>query len=193
MKAPLLTTILCAAALPATAFAQDAADPWAVRDMHLEVGGFVGLLFPSSKHELYDWENAQHRELKSVAPDFGLRAGFFPFKYVGAELEGALMPSGAKDGAGSALIYNIRAHAVLQYPGRLTPFLVIGGGGLGISSKNEVVGSDTDAEFHWGLGAKYYITERFGCASMAATSAARGWWRTTAATAAPTTSSSCSA
>jgi outer membrane protein OmpA-like peptidoglycan-associated protein len=162
VKAPLLTTLLTLAALPAPALAQEAADPWAVQNMHLELGGFLGLFLPSSKHELYDWETAQHRALKGAAPEFGLRAGFFPLKYVGAELEGALMPTGAKDGAGSALVYGVRAHAVLQYPGRFTPFLVIGGGALGVSSKDTVVGSDTDAAFHWGLGAKYYLTQRLG-------------------------------
>ncbi len=124
-----------------------------------EIGLYLGVYLPPSDHELYD-PTLPHRELKSVNFDVGLRAGYFPFAYVGVELEGGVMLSGTDDG--SALVYTARAHVVGQYPvwQRLCPFIVLGGGMLGISSdKTDAVGSDLDGMVYWGLGAKYYLLD----------------------------------
>ena len=153
-------SVALALTLPVSAQAEE--PEWKVNDMHLEFGGCFGLLLPSSRHEFYDPSTSTHKELSSVAPDFGLRAGYFPIKYVGVEAEGALMPTGI-EGADGGLLYGLRAHAVAQYPlGRLTPFGVLGTGLFGINSNDSANGSDADPEFHVGLGAKYYFTPLIG-------------------------------
>ena len=50
----------------------------------------------------------------------------------------------------------MRGHFVGQLPfWRLAPFLVIGGGGMGVE-RNGAVGRDIDAVFHWGPGLKFF-------------------------------------
>lgn len=125
----------------------------------IELGLYLGVYLPPSDHELYD-PTLTHRELNSVNFDVGLRAGYFPFAYVGVELEGGVMLSGTEDG--SALVYTARAHVVGQYPvwQRLCPFVVLGGGMLGVSSdETDAVGSDLDGMLYWGVGAKYYLLD----------------------------------
>jgi OOP family OmpA-OmpF porin len=125
----------------------------------VELGLFGGLFFPSERHELYD-PSLEHRRLESPAPDLGVRAAFFPLRYLGAEIEGALLPVSI-DGGGSGTGYAARGHLVLQYPARISPFALVGGGALGLGSSRDELGDDTDGAFHWGLGAKVYLTDLF--------------------------------
>jgi outer membrane protein OmpA-like peptidoglycan-associated protein len=127
--------------------------------MQWEVGGFVGLLFPNKLHNLRDDKSAQ-QPYTSPALDLGLRVGFLPIKYVGLEVEGAVAPTTVKTG-GAATLFAARAHVIGQLPiGRITPFLLVGGGKMGGASRS--MGTDIDPAFHFGLGAKYAITEGFG-------------------------------
>ncbi len=122
----------------------------------VELGGFGGVLLPSNKHELYDSPNVTHQRLKKASPEVGLRLGYFPLKFFGFEIEGALMPTTTRDGDKS-LLFAGRGHLVLQMPARFTPFLVAGGGILGVKSKENALGNDIDEAAHWGLGAKFYL------------------------------------
>ena len=99
-----------------------------------------------------------HKDLGTIAPELGLRAAFFPISFLGAEAEVGLMPASV-EGDQSALLYGLRAHLIGQMPSRLTPFFVIGGGTLSVSSDEDALGDDSDMEFHWGLGAKWYATD----------------------------------
>ena len=47
----------------------------------------AGMLFPSTKHELYDDRLQPHQRLNSVAPGVGLRLAYLPIPYLGAEAE----------------------------------------------------------------------------------------------------------
>lgn len=116
-----------------------------------EVSLFGGVLFPSKDHNFHD-ENKSHQAFRSIAPDIGLRLGYFPLTFVGAELEGAVMPTRTEDDD-SAGLWAFRGHLVGQLPlYSVVPFVVAGGGRMGAGSN--AMGSDGDPLFHFGLGVK---------------------------------------
>ena len=163
LSACLLGTLVTPlASIPAQAQTKKS-DPWKVQNLHLELGAFAGFLRPSDSHELFnDGAGIEQRRLETLGLDVGARIGFYPASFFGVEVEGALMPTSLRDEDGSALLYRIGAHGVLQYPGRFSPFAVVGLSSYGISSDADVQGNDSDLVFHWGLGAKYFLTENFG-------------------------------
>jgi OOP family OmpA-OmpF porin len=124
----------------------------------IELGVWGGLLIPSARHEFYDPVDAAHFPFRIVAPDLGLRFAYLPLSFLGAEIEGGLMPT--RTDPGRALLYTVRGHAIGQLPfWRLAPFLVVGGGGMGVSAGGGSVGKDIDMSFHWGPGVKFFINE----------------------------------
>lgn len=125
----------------------------------VELGVFGGIYIPSSIHELYEYPEVTQVELSSVSLDLGGRIAYLPLCFLGLEAEFAVMPTSTETDK-SALLWGIRGHLLAQYPARLAPFLVVGGGAISISSDADAQGSDTDAIFHWGIGAKFYATER---------------------------------
>lgn len=129
---------------------------WAPRrpTRHLVEGGlYLGGFFPSSDPELYDSTQLPPTGLGTLGPLVGLRLAYFPLPFVGAEAEGGMSVLDP-DADGNAVAYNARGHLVLQWPGRLTPFLLGGGGLVGIGGN---VGDDVDRSAHWGAGLKYYV------------------------------------
>lgn len=121
-----------------------------------EIGLFGGAFFPSSKHELYELDVATHKEL-DTGPGFGLRAGLIPHRNLGVELEGAMFASSAE--GETASLYALRAHVLGQVPDLIardvTPFAVLGGGVLGVTSDSFGLGEDSDPALHAGVGVKY--------------------------------------
>jgi len=131
-------------------------------DMGFELGLFVGGFFPDKEHEFYDYRDTMQEPLEGAGPDIGLRVGFYPIRFVGAELEGDLMPFNTESGA-SALLYGVRGQIVGQLPGlepsgRFTPFVLAGFGTIGVSSDQEVLSDDADKVGHLGIGAKYQLS-----------------------------------
>jgi len=124
-----------------------------------ELGGYIGMFFPASNHELLA-SGSSHKEFDTVAATLGGRLSFLPFYFFGAEVEGAITPTTTSNDK-FAQIYHIRGHAFAQFPvwRTLCPFVLIGGGLLGVGSKASAVGSNLDLAFHWGAGAKYYIDD----------------------------------
>jgi OOP family OmpA-OmpF porin len=124
-------------------------------DMEWNVGAAFTLMFPASDHNLRH-EDERPQEY-GLAPGLAVRMAFFPIRYAGLELEGAWWHTSTKDDS-SAALFAARAHALLQLPiGRIVPFAVVGLGALGAGSNP--MGTDTDPAFHFGLGAKYALTE----------------------------------
>ncbi len=118
----------------------------------VEVGIFGGVLFPSKDHNFQD-EARPHQAFKSIAPDIGLRVGYYPLSFLGAELEGAVMPTRTKDDDESAGLWAVRGHVVGQLPMySIVPFIVAGGGRMGAGSDS--MGSDGDPAIHFGAGVK---------------------------------------
>jgi outer membrane protein OmpA-like peptidoglycan-associated protein len=133
--------------------------------MALELGIYGGLALFSKEHNLQNLETIEetqsngHQRLKTAA-DLGVRAGFYPLSWLGAEGELGVIPSQAKISGDSATIWTYRLHAIAQYPAyRLVPFLLVGAGGMNMRSNLTGLGKDSDPEFHVGVGVKYAILQ----------------------------------
>jgi outer membrane protein OmpA-like peptidoglycan-associated protein len=145
--------------LPPLAPTAEDRKPWMQQflptDSLIELGAVVGLLFPSSNHNLQS-QTLPHQSL-ATAPELGVRGAYFPIKYVGAELEYFTGFSKTQTDGQSATTWAFRGEIVGQYPAwRVTPFALLGAGRLGVFSNS--MGNDGDPLFHWGVGAKAALT-----------------------------------
>ena len=137
--------------------------PWGTEPGTWELGLYWGLFIPDSEHESYDTDitlpNGRQR-LEDVSPELGLRAGYFPFQMLGAEIEASLLPSQTQDTGDGVNLWALRGQLVLLAPTKtIVPFIAAGGGILGISSEDDVLGSDTDGTLHAGVGIKAFISQ----------------------------------
>ncbi len=115
----------------------------------VEMGIFGGVLLPSKDHN-FQQQTKPHQAFKSIAPDFGLRVGYYPLAFLGGELEAAVMPTETEDD-GSAGLWAARAHVIGQLPyWSVAPFALVGGGRMGAGSN--AMGSDGDPLLHFGVG-----------------------------------------
>ena len=95
------------------------------------------------------------------SPQFGLRAGFWPLRFAGAEAEWAYLPTGSELGQGINHTMSWRLSGIgTPLPGaRFMPFLTAGAG-----LYHNVAGSrgrDADMRYDYGLGVKTAVRERF--------------------------------
>jgi OOP family OmpA-OmpF porin len=147
--------------------ANDRSDqPWIKRwapEPHMgEIGLYGGVLLPNPDHELFeadrDLPDQGFKPLAVAAPDFGLRLGYYPLRFLGIEAEGGAMPTNLANQGGAATLYTVRGHLVAQLGlWSVTPFVLLGAGGLGVASPREALGSDIDPALHFGAGVKIYI------------------------------------
>ena len=133
--------------------------------MALELGVYGGLALFSKEHNLQNLEIIDespaigHQQLKTGL-DLGLRAGFYPLSWLGAEGELGVIPTSTKESGDRATIWTYRLHAVAQYPAyRLVPFVLFGAGGMNLRSNLSALGKDSDPELHVGVGVKYAILQ----------------------------------
>ncbi|HXK17852.1 MAG TPA: OmpA family protein [Polyangiaceae bacterium] len=133
--------------------------------MALELGLYGGVALFSKQHnlqnlELIDTSPAQGHQELNTGLDLGLRAGFYPLSWLGAEGELGLIASKTKATNDSAQIWDYRLSAVVQYPAyRLVPFVLLGGGGMNLRSGTAALGRDSDPEMHFGAGVKFAILQ----------------------------------
>ncbi|MFO7561337.1 MAG: OmpA family protein [Enhygromyxa sp.] len=137
-------------------------DRWAPERGMGEFGIFAGAFFPSPDHELFAPDPALpdlgFRPLARVAPNIGARIGYYPLRFLGVEFEGTMMPAQVPSVDDMAFVYSARGHLVLQLGlWSVTPFVLIGGGGLGVASDPGVLGNNIDPMVHFGGGLKIYI------------------------------------
>jgi outer membrane protein OmpA-like peptidoglycan-associated protein len=140
--------------------------PWIERwapEPHMgEIGIYGGILMPSPEHELFEPDlsvpDQGFEQLARIAPDVGLRAGYYPSRFFGIEAEGGVMPTRLRDVNQPALLYTARGQLVFQLGlWSVTPFVLVGGGGLGVVSDRDVLGNDIDPLLHFGGGLKIYL------------------------------------
>lgn len=123
----------------------------------VQLGIFAGALFPSENHRLV---SRVQEPFATVAPEIGVRLAIVPFRYLGIEGE-AMVAKSETDSGASAGLYAARGHLRPQLPlGSLTPFLVLGAGGLGAGSNT--TGSDIDPALHFGLGVELALDDFIG-------------------------------
>src|SRR5690606_10603684 len=86
--------------------------------MMVELGIWGGVLFPSPNIELFEADPSLteqgRKQYDLVAPDLGLRAGFYPLRHFGVEAELGAMPASLRDESGKPLIWTGRGHLVGQ-------------------------------------------------------------------------------
>jgi len=137
--------------------------PWIRRfrpsPQRLEPGVFAGAFFPSSNHELYQYDKLWQAYARA-APSFGLRLAYLPLRFLGAEIEGSLTPTAVAEtmsnSGGRALLFAGRGHLIAQLPFySVVPFVVLGGGLLG--TRGDTLGKDVDLSGHFGGGVKVYV------------------------------------
>ncbi len=121
----------------------------------LELGLYGGILLPAKDHELYNPTDpaVMWQSYNRVAPDIGLRVGFYPLSFLGLEIEGGLAPTKTATDKSGALLGMFRGYAIAQLPYRIAPFVLFGAGLLGTSG----LGKDVDPALHLGGGVKFYI------------------------------------
>jgi hypothetical protein len=131
------------------------------KELHMvEVGWMMGALFPAKDHGLYGVEPPIPARSFKTGFDIGLRLAYLPVRFVGVEVEGHVSPTKVDVEEGKrAVLFGLRGHVILQLPTRITPFLVAGGGMLGASSKDELVGKKVDGALHVGGGLKIYVSK----------------------------------
>lgn len=130
---------------------------WAPERNMFELGLWGGVLLPNAEHEWYDPRVVPHSAYRRAAFDLGIRFAYFPLRFLGGELEVGVMPT-RNEADARATLYTVRGHVIGQLPWwRLTPFLVVGGGGMGVGSSDTAMSNDIDASFHWGPGAKFFV------------------------------------
>ncbi len=133
----------------------------APRERTFELGAFGGIFVPDSQIELHR-PTLPHKSFSTVAPELGMRLGYYPLRFFGMEGELALMPTSTADGDG-ALLYSARAQGILQLGlWSVTPFLAAGGGVLAVSSNEGAVGNNADEMFHFGGGLKVFFHRNVG-------------------------------
>ncbi|MEM7157909.1 MAG: OmpA family protein [Myxococcota bacterium] len=135
---------------------------WAPERNMGEVGIFGGVLFPARRLELFEPDTSLplqgFKEFNTVAPDVGLRGGYYPLRFFGVEGEAAVMPTQTADSQ-SATLWGLRANLVGQLGlWSVTPFVLVGASMLNVNSERAAVGNDIDAAVHFGGGVKFYLT-----------------------------------
>ncbi len=138
---------------------------WAPERGMLEVGVFGGVFLPSANLELFepnpDRPEQGVRPYAKLAPDVGVRFAYLPIRHFGIEVEGAYMPTTTTDFDLPVNLFAARGHVVGQIGlWSVTPFAVVGAGGLGVLSEDYAVGNDVDPTIHFGVGAKFFINRR---------------------------------
>jgi outer membrane protein OmpA-like peptidoglycan-associated protein len=157
---PSAETKVEAASPPAQADAKESR--WILRhrphNHEIELGIFGGVMFPSRTVDLREIMGLPG-QYANVAPEFGLRLGYYPIRFFGMEGEVAAMPV-QYEGTRS-FVYAARAQGVLQAGWwRIVPFVSLGGGVLGVTSRPEGPGQDADPALTVGGGLKLNASRR---------------------------------
>lgn len=122
-----------------------------------ELGIFGGLLFISERNALHD-PRQPFANFEQPSPEVGVRIAYLPLPFLGAEGEFMGAASELEDGEG-AITWAGRGHLLFQIPtSTVSPFVLIGGGRMGIVS--DAAGNDSDPALHFGGGLKINLHRR---------------------------------
>jgi OOP family OmpA-OmpF porin len=140
-----------------TVTADDGDDSLAPRGNLWELGIFGGLLFISERNAFHE-PALPLPSFRVPSPEVGLRLAYLPLSFLGAEGEFMAAASELDTGEG-AITWAGRGHLLLQVPTRVvSPFVLIGGGRMGIFS--DASGDDSDPALHFGGGLKINLHHR---------------------------------
>jgi outer membrane protein OmpA-like peptidoglycan-associated protein len=122
----------------------------------LHIGAFGGVFMPTARHGLFDPGEGERPTLAALGAAIGGRLEYYPLRFLGVGVEGGGTPIRSPSAGATTGAFGVRAHVIGQLPYRLSPFLLIGGGGLGNSSQVAVLNSSRGA-FHWGGGLRVFV------------------------------------
>ncbi len=135
----------------------DEEDVLAPRGNLWELGIFGGLLFISERNAFHD-PVRPFANFRVPSPEVGLRLAYFPLSFLGVEGEFMGAASELENGEG-ATTWAGRGHLVLKVPtSSVSPFVLVGGGRMGILS--DFAGNDSDPELHFGGGLEINLHRR---------------------------------
>ncbi len=134
---------------------------------NIEAGLYLGGFISNYYHQFYDadvYDGAEggsntREQLDRVSPQFGLRFAVFPHPYFGIEADASVILASTKMSGDGAQIYGLGALAMLQKPGRLTPYVGLGFNIKHVSSDDTVLGSDTDVPLVLAGGVRLWLTK----------------------------------
>lgn len=119
----------------------------------LELGLYGGLLFLSHNNRLNGPGGQRYSKFKRPTPEAGLRIAYFPISFLGVEAEGMVGSAETQEGVGTN-VYAARGHMILQVPvAQIAPYVLFGGGILGVSG--DQTHGDRDPGLHFGGGLKF--------------------------------------
>lgn len=153
------STPVIAEAPSAIANENESNDSWFAKHLPVnnmvEIGAGLGLLVPSSNHNLR-LQSAPHQKIDS-AVEFVARVAWLPIRFAGIEGEAVVGATRTNDDVES-YPWAVRGHLIGQLPfWRITPFALVGLGRLGNISNR--LGMDGDPLFHFGGGGKVYLSD----------------------------------
>jgi len=99
--------------------------PWLTEKHMLEVGLYMGALFPAKDHGLYEEKVATSPRPLKNGFSAGLRIAYMPLRFIGIEAEGGISPSkvvydlDGEEARRKVMLYALRAHLILQLPTQL--------------------------------------------------------------------------
>lgn len=133
---------------------------WAPEPNMGEIGVYGGIFMPHKDIELFapDESLPQQGQLpfRSVAPELGIRGGYYPIRFFGVEAEAGLMPTRFDESDERVNLWTVRGQLVAQLGlWSVTPFVTAGFGALGVGQGE--TGRDVDPAFHFGGGVKVYL------------------------------------
>jgi outer membrane protein OmpA-like peptidoglycan-associated protein len=125
-----------------------------------ELGIFGGLLFVSDRNAFA--KTTTFANFKQPSPEVGLRLAYLPLSWLGLEIEGMGAAGELRNGTDqSAVVWAGRGHLLLQIPTTyVSPFVLGGGGRMGIISDDAASGKDDDPALHFGAGLKINLHRR---------------------------------
>lgn len=127
----------------------------------LEAGVFLGTFIGNYLGQFYDPDlermGVENLQIDRYSPEFGLRFAVFPHRYFGIEGEGSLVMAQERISGGGAQIYGLGLQGIVQKPGRVTPYLGVGGGLRHLNS--DVLGTDDDVLVGASVGARIWLSK----------------------------------
>ena len=137
-----------------------------------EIGVFGGVHFYNKDHGL----SRDVGDSTGTSPDtggvFGFRLAYNLNEWIGAEAEGSISPTRTRNDSTRDNILGYRAHVIgtFLHSGYVRPFALVGYGALSAFPAPSIADDgqtypryrDTDGFFHFGVGAKFPITDMFG-------------------------------
>lgn len=119
----------------------------------VDVGVSAGALISPSASGLT--QRPEAGQLERAGLDFLFRLGYAPFAFAGIELEAGHVAMDTGTAAETGM-FALRGHVIAQLPYRWSPFLLVGGGALGLTTTNEAMGGRIAPSVHYGVGLEFF-------------------------------------